>query len=187
MSGQDSSLQTTADEERMAIQTANNVSNETNSALKTQILDINDHKAIAWDQHTGKDGTIPSDGKVLSEEPMNLPAVIQIFDSEDHTMYNVSETAEPAAADSEDTFGAVGYRQGQSCPSTIFLLTPIIDFQLLCDNSMLGIHRTAALGTRIFKHQSHTNNLPSPFFNKDRVSPEYSPVSFSYRPMIDAP
>lgn len=90
VSGQDSPLQTAADEERMAMQTASNVSNETNGALKAQILDINGHKAVAWDQHAGKDRVITSDGKVLNEEPMNLPAVIQIFDSKDHTMYNIS-------------------------------------------------------------------------------------------------
>lgn len=89
-SGPDSPLQTVADEERMATLTANNVRNETDGAFNVQILDINGHKAVAWDQHTGKDRVITSDGKVLNEEPMNLPAVIEIFDFKDQTMYNIS-------------------------------------------------------------------------------------------------
>jgi hypothetical protein len=74
----------------MASQTANNVSNETKGALKAKILDINGHKAVAWDQHVGKNSVITSDGTLLSNEPMRLPAEIIIYDSKDHTMYNIS-------------------------------------------------------------------------------------------------
>lgn len=77
-------------EETMATETQRNLIEETSGNLKVDVISVHGHKAVAFDLHNGSDRVITSDGEVISDTPVSLPAMIMIFDSTEGKMYNVS-------------------------------------------------------------------------------------------------
>ncbi|MEO9295733.1 MAG: hypothetical protein ABI347_09060 [Nitrososphaera sp.] len=77
------------DGQQMAETNAKGVSNATNGKVTPQIININGHKAIVIPEHMGVDRTT-LDGKVIHEEPLQMPAAVLLFNSSEKTQYYVT-------------------------------------------------------------------------------------------------
>jgi hypothetical protein len=78
------------DEEKIAVETSQNVEKESNGIVKPQVLEIAGHKAVAWDQYEGKNIVMTDDGKIINEEPMPTPARLTIFDAKGNKVYSMA-------------------------------------------------------------------------------------------------
>jgi hypothetical protein len=76
-------------ESEIASTTAKNLANTPDVTIHPQILTINGHKAVAWDQYTGRSEVIQA-GKVIRDNPMPMPAGVILYDASGHKMYSMS-------------------------------------------------------------------------------------------------
>ncbi|AIC15400.1 hypothetical protein [Nitrososphaera viennensis] len=77
------------DEQKMADDNAKGVFNATNGEVQPQVIDINGHKGVVIPAHMGKD-RIMLDGKVIHEEPIQMPAAVMLFNADEKIQYYIT-------------------------------------------------------------------------------------------------